>query len=260
MSLYDHFRKEERPFIDQVLDWKATVEEEYRSKLSDFLDPRQQKILSSIVGTDTEVKFLFHGGASLSERKRALLYPDYMEPDTSDFEMKAYELIYPAKFASIDHPQVLGTLTSLGVKREKFGDIIIDNQRIQLIVAKEISVYIEQQFTSVGKVNLLLEEIPLDELLHVEEESSEITVTVSSLRLDVVLAEAFRLSRTKVKPFIQSEKVKVNWKIIQDPSLLVESGDMLSLRGKGRCKVTAVEGITKKGKRRVTLQLIGGRK
>lgn len=260
MSLYDHFRKDERPFIDQVIDWKTVVEEEYRAKLSDFLDPRQQKIVASIVGADSEVKLLFYGGASSAERKRALLYPSYMEPGMEDADLQAYELIYPVKFTSIEHPQVLGTLTSLGIKREKFGDIIVADNRIQLVAAKEISVFLEQQLTSIGKSTVSLQSIPLNDLLVTEEDSTSVTVTVSSMRLDTILAEAFRLSRAKIKPLIQAEKVKVNWKVTEDPSMILESGDILSLRGSGRCKISSVEGMTKKGKHRVTLSLTGSKR
>ncbi|SDN25295.1 RNA-binding protein [Alkalicoccus daliensis] len=257
MSLYDHFRKEERPFIDQVLDWKSTVKEEYRSKLSDFLDPRQQQIVTSVVGTDKDVKLSFHGGASAVERKRALLYPEYMDPDYSDFELAAYELQYPSKFVTLEHPQVLGTLTSLGVRREKFGDILISGNRIQIVAAGEIAGYLEQQFTSVGRASVTMLSISLDDLLEPAEVSKDLSVTVSSMRLDTVLSEAFKISRSKIKPLIQNEKVKVNWKVIIDPSVTIEEGDVLSLRGSGRCKVESVEGVTKKGKLRVQLRVTG---
>lgn len=41
MNIYQHFRPEEREFIDQVLNWKNIVENTYAPKLTDFLDPRE---------------------------------------------------------------------------------------------------------------------------------------------------------------------------------------------------------------------------
>jgi RNA-binding protein YlmH len=257
VSIYEHFRKEEHPFIDQVSDWKKTVEEEYRSKLSDFLDPRQQHIVSSIVGGNSSVSVMFEGGISTAERKRALLYPDYVNPATEDFELKAFELDYPVKFVRIDHPQVLGSLIGLGLKREKFGDIITKEDKIQFVCASENASYIEHQLTSIGKAKVSLLPIKLEDLVEKEESYIEKLATVSSLRLDVIISEAYNLSRSKVKPFIQSDKVKVNWRISDDPSLLVEKGDMLSLRGKGRCQIVSIEGETKKGKVRIILRYIG---
>ncbi|MYL58698.1 RNA-binding protein, partial [Virgibacillus halodenitrificans] len=41
MELYQHFRKEEQPFIDQVMSWKEDVEQKFEHKITDFLDPRE---------------------------------------------------------------------------------------------------------------------------------------------------------------------------------------------------------------------------
>ena len=54
MSIYQHFRPEEREFIDQVLNWKEYVENNYAPKLTDFLDPREQQIVKMIIGQHME--------------------------------------------------------------------------------------------------------------------------------------------------------------------------------------------------------------
>ena len=50
MSIYQHFRPEEKDFIDQAMNWIDQVKNSYAPKLSDFLDPRQQEILTSLLG------------------------------------------------------------------------------------------------------------------------------------------------------------------------------------------------------------------
>lgn len=50
MSIYQHFRPEEKDFIDQAMNWIDQVKHSYAPKLSDFLDPRQQEILTSLIG------------------------------------------------------------------------------------------------------------------------------------------------------------------------------------------------------------------
>lgn len=59
MSLYDHFRPEERPFIDQVLTWKENTEIRHQDKMTDFLDPRQQDIVRSLIGGRTMFRLEF---------------------------------------------------------------------------------------------------------------------------------------------------------------------------------------------------------
>ncbi|PRO65307.1 RNA-binding protein [Alkalicoccus urumqiensis] len=258
MSLYQHFRREEHAFVDQVLDWIETVRTEYRPKRTDFLDPRQQKIVRTILGTG-DVLASFSGGAPDAERRRCLLYPDYFLPEVEDFDLAAFHVDYPLKFETVTHSQLLGSMMGIGLVREKFGDILIsEEQVIQLLTCGDTADYVQQQLVQAGKVPLSLKRIPLDELLHKQEPETERTVTVSSLRLDVVLSEAFHLSRSKVKPLVQNEKAKVNWRPVTDPSMQLEEGDMLSLRGSGRVRLDRIEGETKRGKIRINIALIGG--
>src|SRR5690625_6844211 len=80
MGIYQHFRKEEHPFIDQVLSWKEDVERTYRYRLTDFLDPREQQIIESIIGTNNEeLQLVSYGGGKYSERKRVIIAPFYEE-------------------------------------------------------------------------------------------------------------------------------------------------------------------------------------
>lgn len=251
MSIYQHFREEERAFIDLVLECKEDVLNQYSPKLTDFLDPREQQIVSAIIGTEGEVLVSFDGGSEQGERKRALLYPDYYEVGNEDFQLSYYELHYPSKFVTVEHSQVLGALMSLGLKRSKFGDVLVQDERIQLVIADEISSYVEANFTSVGKAKISLVKKDRTELLQVQSEFQEKTYTVSSMRLDVLLSTIYNLSRQKVQPFIGSGAVKVNFKTVEQPSFECKADDILSLRGFGRSKVISVEGKTKKDKWRV---------
>jgi RNA-binding protein YlmH len=250
MTIYQHFRKEEHEFIDMVLEWKEDVRSQYAPKLTDFLDPREQQIIESIIGTEGEINVRFAGGM---ERKRALLYPDYYEPEEEDFQLVYYELVYPSKFLSIEHPQVLGAMMSLGLRRSKFGDILIEGDRVQVMAAGEVASYIEMNLQSVGKAKVTLKSITKQELIQAKEEWTEQSITVSSLRLDVLLSNIYRLSRQKVQPFIEHGHAKVNFKVIEQPSFECKEGDVLSLRGHGRSHILSVEGKTKKEKWRIVV-------
>lgn len=253
MSIYEHYRKEEYAFVDQVLDWKEMVAKEYRFKLTDFLDPRQQHILSSLIGKSDEVLVSFSGGHSSPERKRAILYPDYYTPEESDYCISTYEISYPSKFVTIEHRHILGSLMSIGMKREKFGDIISTEGRYQIVLAEEVADYILVNLESIGKAKVKLEKINPESLIKVEKEIEEQFITVSSMRVDTVVSEAFRLPRSKVKAAITGEKVKVNWKVVDNPSATLLKGDVLSVRGFGRCEILEFEGETKKGKQRIIM-------
>jgi RNA-binding protein YlmH len=251
MNIYQHFRPEEREFIDQVLNWKDYVDNAYTAKLTDFLDPREQHILKTIIGENGSSKYQFFGGVSETERKRALIMPDYFIPTQEDFQIILFEINYPTKFVTIEHPKVLGTLMSLGLKRCKFGDILIKGDKVQFLVSKEINDYIKNNLESIGRATIQLKEIELEKAIIPENSLIEQSVTVSSLRLDTVISGVLNLSRQKSLHIIQQGLVKVNWTVIENPSFNCDTGDLLSVRGYGRVKILSNEGKTKKEKWRI---------
>jgi RNA-binding protein YlmH len=253
MNIYQHFRPEEREFIDQVLHWKDYVDSSYTAKLTDFLDPREQHILKVLIGENGNIKYQLFGGISGSERKRALIMPDYLIPTEGEFQIYLFEIDYPIKFVSIEHPQVLGSLMSLGLKRGKFGDILIKNGRVQFFAGAEISDYIKNNLESIGKASVRLKELVLDEAIITDDLWMEQVITVSSLRLDTIISGIHNISRQKSQLYIQQGLVKVNWTSIENVSFECAEGDLLSVRGFGRVKILSIEGRTKKDKWRIVV-------
>lgn len=221
------------------------------------MDPRQQDIVRSVVGHDEDVTLRFSGGVEGAERRRLLLIPPYQEADFTDFALQAFELAYPQKFATLSHPQLLGALLNLGIKREKFGDFLFHNEGdIQVMVACEIAEYVKLNLTNVGKTPVQLHEMAIDDLEPAAEDWREQVKTVSSLRLDVVAAVIYQQSRAKMAALIKKGYVKVNWKVVEQPSFLLQGGDYLSVRHLGRSKLISIEGRTKKDKYRIMTGLI----
>src|SRR5699024_11983627 len=81
-------------------------------------------------------------------------------------------------------------------------------------------------------------------------------LTVASLRLDAVLKSIYNMSRKDAASVIAAEHVKVNFKVIDDAKFILQEGDMLSVRGKGRSKLVRINGKTKKGKWRITAAVL----
>lgn len=250
--LIQHFRKDEQPFIEQAVGWQREVEDRYAPKLTDFLDPRQRFIVEAVIGQTEDITMHASGIFEQGERERVLLAPSYFVPTHEDFQVTIFTINYPSKFVQLKHPDVLGALLSLGMGRGKFGDIRVAEDTVQFAVASEVADYVRTNLTSIGKVKVRLEEpdetIPLIQL---EEEWNEKSYTVSSMRLDVVLATVLAISRQKVQNIITSGKVKVNWTVRESTSFELQEGDIISARGFGRLKVIMTEGRTKKDKIRL---------
>ena len=255
IDIYQHFRQEEQPVITMLLDKVNQAERNYAPVLTHFLDPREQYILEVIVGSYPELTLTFNGGSPSSERKRAMIAPEYFSPQEEDFELVLLEVDYPEKFATIDHRNVLGTLMSLSIERDQLGDIIVGD-KIQFILTKNIQSYIMLELKRIKNVPVKLHEVPLEDMIQSKEDWTTHQATVSALRLDVVLKEMIRKSRSIAKQYIEKKRIKVNHTIIERPDFQLEPGDLLSIQGHGRARMTEIGHKTKKDKLRIVYETL----
>jgi|SRR5690625_751467 len=257
MGIYQHFRKEEHPFIDQVLSWKEDVEKTYRYKLTDFLDPREQQIVTSIIGTtNDDLQLVSFGGGKHSERKRMIIAPFYEKITDEMFMITLKQATYNDKFISLSHRDVMGAFLSLGITREKLGDIFVASGTLQIIMAKEISPFVKINLTTVKNANITLEQKPFTALIELEQNWIESEKIVSSLRLDVVLKEIYHVSRKEAANYILRKQVKVNFKIVDQVNFTLIEGDLLSVGGKGRSKLLKIHRRTRKNRLRITTAIL----
>lgn len=257
MTIYQHYREEEHPFIDQVLSWKDKVENTFQSKLTDFLDPREQQIVETLIGIkNEEIQLKFSGGGKYAERKRALIAPYYETLEEHEFKLTLFEASFNEKFISLEHRDVMGAFLSLGIDRTKLGDIFVTTGKFQLVVAEEIADYIIFNLNSVKNASIKLTSKPLNSLLEKKLHWIEEEKTVSSLRLDVVIKEIYRLSRKNASLLLDKNSVKVNFKSVDQVAYPLYEGDLISVRGKGRSKLVSINGRTKKDKYRITTALL----
>ncbi|HLS61243.1 MAG TPA: YlmH/Sll1252 family protein [Virgibacillus sp.] len=254
MGIYQHYRKEEHSFIDQVLSWQEYVKTRYQAKLTDFLDPREQQIVESVIGkTNDEIQLRIHSGTEHLERKRLIIAPFYEDVTDTSFRLTLMQATYNEKFISLLHRDVMGAFLSLGITRDKLGDIFVTAGHIQIMMAEEIANYVSMNLTTIKNANISLTEEPITKLLEKEMDWIETDTTVSSLRLDTVLSEIYKMSRKEASAYIKKKQVKVNFKLVVDPKFLLYAGDLISVRGKGRSKFVAMNGETRKNKQRITV-------
>ena len=251
-NLYQHFHPDEKPFIDKADEWLMKAAYDHQVKRTDFLDPRQAFILSALQNRYDNIQVVFDGGYPDAERKRAIIMPDYRDPDAEEPGIELLAISSPdAKFAELDHGDFLGAILGLGIKREKIGDIHPSDSVCHCLAALEIIEYLDLHLRQVHRVSVLTEILPLTELKPVPIQFDVVSFTVASLRLDAVVGDVYKLSRGKVMQPIQSGRCKVNWKVEENPACELQAGDVVSLQGFGRFKLLEVEGPSKKGRIRV---------
>lgn len=253
MTIYQHFRKHEHPFVDQVLSWKEQVIRNYIPYETDFLDPREQEIVKSIIGTtNEEVRFAFFGGSESRERKRAIIAPFYEEITEEAFDIVLLEATFQSKFVTLQHRDILGAFTSLGIDRKKIGDILVAENRFQLFLTSELKEFVKMNLTNIKNTTITLKEMFTKDVIENTDEWIHKQHFVSSMRLDVIVKEIYQLSRKNAVQYIQANRVKVNFTIVDDPALPILEQDLISVRGLGRSKIVDMQGKTKKDKQRLT--------
>jgi len=220
---------------------------------TDFLNLNEQTIFQSISGTLPPVRYVLAGGSSASERKVVCFLPSY-EEEVTDMPFDCVKISpLNKKFAeALTHRDFLGAIMNLGIERSTIGDIVIKESDAYVFVLKKMSRYLTENLTTIRKTSVQAEVCEAaGDLL--EPEYEEITGTVSSLRLDSIVALAGRLSRTKAAMYIESEKVFINGQTVLSPSRNLKEGEILSIRGIGKFLFSEAGGQTKKGRTVVTL-------
>lgn len=253
-AFYVHFHPDEAGFVDKMTEWVARVVRNHEPKQTDFLDPRQMYILQTLVNRDPSAQLLSSGGHDDAERKRGLIAPDYAYLDAADVALEVISISSDdAKFPGLAHGDFLGSLLGLGLKREKIGDIYVHETFCHVVVAAEISEYIDLHLQQVHRVHVLTERLEIDKLVPLVPKMETLRLSVASMRLDGIVSDVVRMSRGKVLPPIKAGKCRVNWRVEENPATLLQTGDVVSLQGFGRFKVLEIEGESKSGRIRLTV-------
>lgn len=241
-EIYQHFGTDEHEFIAKVMDWKERVVVRYQLILTPFLNPREQYIVRTVVGHTDDFSIQSFGGFDGAERQRMLFIPPYMESELNDFEMALLEIRYSDKFALLSHGRILGTLLGQGIQRNRVGDIIHQQDaqgewHWQLAVDQKQAGLLIQTLTRIGRDGVTLYAVPLDEALPVPDDWKHLSSTVSSFRLDAVIAEAFHVSRGRAKAMVDGGAVTINWAETTAPDRSVNEYDIISVRRYGRIRL-----------------------
>jgi RNA-binding protein YlmH len=243
----------EEDLAARLLDLAENALRSRKYKVSDFIDPFGCSVAETIVAHFDRLKLSLEGGFLGAERvKAAFIEEDFL--GSVEFALDAVQASWDERYFQLSHRDVLGALMAVGIKRELFGDIIMIGSGCQILVSQSITDYLLANLTQIGPAPISPVRIPLSDLAPREEKIKEIRATAASLRLDIIAAAGFGVSRTKMAEDIGSMKVKVNWQDARNSSQTVKPGDIISMRGRGRVEFCEILGQTKKGRTSIVLK------
>lgn len=261
-SILNQYKKpEEKLILSKIYDKISFCETRNQIQVSDFLDLAQQELIQKVMKSQKQKNYLFFGGVEEAERKAFICYPEKLRMLVEEKKINFNEWIKVLRITlpnenegKYEHRNYLGAMIKLGIKREKIGDILVREEGADILVHQDVLKFLQtnlQELTRFQKAKI--EEIELKSIRRITIEKEQITITVSSMRIDNIVAELARCSRSKANEMLLQEKVFVNFEGIIKQTKEIKEKDKITIRGKGRFEVKEILGKTKKG--RIILQI-----
>jgi len=238
---------DEKLLFSKVLDRFFLCQSQCVRTFTFFLDPIHTVRFLEILRPFEDEKILAYGGASGSERKMLGFAPAYQDFDYSHFPIDRLSIGFQQKFgARLSHRDFLGSITGLGINREKIGDINVTPGNAEVYVNRDISGYLCANLIQVGRVKVSAEVKKAEgafwdgwqELK--PDDRREMLINVSSPRLDAVISAAFNVSRADSAKLVRGGKVYVNWGLVSQNEKGIKEGDIITVRGFGRARVNEI--------------------
>jgi len=148
---------------------------------------------------------------------------------------------------SLGHSAIMGSLYNLNLKKEIFGDIIVGNSNY-VVVMSHMKDYIINNIYEIGKSKVTLEECDLKEIEDYSPIYENITTTVSSERIDTVIARIIEKIKNIVDEKFKNKEIILNYEVATKPSYILKEGDIFSIRKHGKYKYLGTSSKSKKDK------------
>lgn len=216
-----------------------------------FLGLMEMSSFYEISGEVSYVEFELFGGTDFCERK-IIRFGSLGTPYPIDCIHITPTL---KKFSDeLTHRDFLGALVHLGIKREVIGDIIVNDNEAFVFCFNSITDFILENLTKIKHTSVKCQtarHIPDQSCIHLV----PYEFNVASLRLDAVIGEICKYSRSQAQLIIREKKVFVNGRLTENNSYTVKPDDTITVRGFGRFIFGDTIRSTKKGRFFITASL-----
>lgn len=247
--------EEEKERIQLKKRFQELAEKSYRQNLytfTGFLGLSEQEDFWQSTPSFVGVSFQLFGGVEDCERKMVRF---------GSVEALGYEEEYPIecikispgneKFAeNLTHRDYLGAFMNQGIERTMIGDLFPVEKECYAFVHSQMADYLCDNLQKVKHTNvrcrktLSLSEYPVKEPV-------ELALTVSSQRIDGMIAKVYQMSRNQSMELFTRKRIFVNGRLVENNSKALKEGDVVTVRGFGKFIYRGIRYETKKGKQSV---------
>ncbi len=248
---------EEYEFIKKRLEELA--KKSYNSGIftfTDFLGLEELSAFSEIKSRIFGIKYTEWGGADGASRVMIRFGDEDEMGYVEDFPIVTL-LASPRSERWADkltHRDLLGAILNLGLERSSLGDIVIRDNCAYFFAHEKIADFILENLTRAKHTDLVVRRV--DALPEGELYKTEIrTVQCASPRVDAVIARVFSLSRDDAQALFSRSLVYIDGRLASSVSRELHRGETVSVRTKGRFVYRGVEGLSKKRKLNIKVEL-----
>ena len=222
---------------------------------TDFLDLRMQGIVNDAIKY-SPCRHFSDGGYADAERCRIVFLPDWASEENyaQDCPNEILRVCIKKGGRQLGHRDYLGAMLGLGISRAKTGDIIVRRDGADIIIDKSMEEFLLANFFKAGRTELSLSVVPISEINMSEIRTETVTDTLASLRLDAFLASAYRTSRSRAQEAISQGIVFLNHAECRKSDAPIRDGDVVSVRGKGKCILEEIGKTSKKDRTFITIK------
>ena len=159
-------------------------------------------------------------------------------------DIKIYKIVSKVE---LRHQDILGTIFSLGLKEDTFGDITKYQDSFYIFLLPHLVDYFKYNLAEIknNKIELVEEDISITANFKQEYIIKE--YIVSSLRIDNIISTITNNSRNQVLDKFLNKEILLNYEEDIKPTRTLRENDIFSIRKYGKYKFSKIIKTTKKG-------------
>ena len=252
--LNEYKRQEDKICLAQILDKIEFSNSRGKLETTDFLDMYQISLVENFLRKIKFENYILYGAHNEAERKILIIYSDKYNMNMVEKNYNKLLRIIRITLPEEDkgkytHRNYLGGIIKLGIKREKVGDILVFENGADIIVTNEIAEILKKELHSLTRFETANIQVwDISSLRKQEIHIEEFKIIVPSLRLDNIVSDLAKTSRSKAVQIIDSERVFINGQCETKVSKQVKIKDIITIRGKGRFVIKEISGTTRSGR------------
>lgn len=197
-----------------------------------FLDPSEIKqVKGKLKGVNYSIYYPY------KDSEKNIIYLNNNIPEVLLYEIKTK--------VPVRHQDILGTMYSLNIDSQLFGDILLIDNRYFIYILPIVRNYFEANFLMIKNSRIELEEIDINYLKDYERSYEKMELIVSSNRIDTVVSNICHIGRNNISDMIKKKEILLNYEFLKDSSYKLKYDDTFSIKRIGKFKYNGILKNTK---------------